>query len=153
MAIDKKIIENLLLYLDSEIKEIEDSKVSKDNLDEEENGIFTDATKYRMQTAVEAVINIAEHVVAGLNLGKPEFARDLFSLLVKEGIIEEGLSEKLKDAVGLRNILVHMYRDVDLGILVDSATVGLDDLRVFAKTINEFLEKQGEVVEEPKKEE
>ena len=106
------------------------------------NGIFTDATKYRIQTAIEAVINIAEHLVAGLNLGKPEFAKEPFPLLVKEGIIEEELSEKLQKAVGLRNILVHMYREIDLGILADSATVGLNNLRAFAKAVNEFLEKQ-----------
>jgi len=141
MAIDEKTVENLLLYLEGEIKEIKDSQVTRNNLDKEENGIFTDATKYRMQTAVEAVINITEHIVAGLNLGKPEFAKELFPLLVKKEIIDDELSEKLQKAVGLRNILVHMYREVDLGILADSATVGLNDLRAFAKAINEFLEK------------
>lgn len=142
MAIDKKTVENLLLYLDGEIKVIDKSRVTRDVLDEEKNRVFTDATKHRLQISVEIVINIAEHIVAGLNLGKPEFAKQLFPLLVKEGIIKEDLSEKLRDAVGLRNILVHLYREVDLGILADSATVGLSDLREFAKAIDEFLEKQ-----------
>lgn len=95
-----------------------------------------------MQIAVEITINLAEHIAAGLNLGKPEFARELFPLQVQEKIIDNELSEKLRDAVGLRNVLVHMYRDVDPGILADSATVGLNDLRAFAKAINEFLGKQ-----------
>lgn len=142
MAIDKKTVENLLLYLDAEIKEIKKSNVTRDALDEEKNSIFTDATKHRMQIAVEAVINIAEHIVAGLSLGKPEYAKELFPLLIKEGIIKKDLSEKLQKAVGLRNVLVHLYREVDLGILVNSATVGLQDLRDFAKAVNEFLEKQ-----------
>lgn len=142
MAIDIKTVLNLLEYLDAEIRVIEKSKVTREALNEEENSVFTDATKHRVQVAVEIVMNLAEHIVAGLNLGKPEFARELFPLLVKEGIIDEELSEKLQKAVGLRNILVHMYREVDLGILADSATVGLNDLRVFAKAVNEFLEKQ-----------
>lgn len=142
MAIDKKTIINLLEYLDAEIRVIEKSKVTKDVLNEAENRLFTDATKHRMQVAVEIAINLAEHIVAGLNLGKPEFAKELFPLLMQEKIIDNQLSEKLRDAVGLRNILVRMYREVDLGILADSATIGLNDLRTFAKAINKFLEKQ-----------
>lgn len=139
MAIDKKTIKHLLEYLDDEIKIIQQSQVSEEVL--EEDRIFSDATKHRMQVAVEAVINIAEHIVAGLNLGKPEFARDLFPILVKAGMIDESLSEKLQKAVGLRNVLVHLYMQVDLGILADSATVGLDDLRKFAKEVLKYLEK------------
>lgn len=141
MAIDTKTIMNLMEYLDAEIRVIEESRITKEKLSDEENNILTDATKHRMQIAVEIVINLAEHIVAGLNLGKPEFAKELFPLLVKEGIINDELSEKLQKAVGLRNILVHMYREVDLGILADSATVGLNDLRDFAKVVDEFLER------------
>lgn len=83
-----------------------------------------------------------EHIVSGLNLGMPEYARELFPLLTKEGIIDEQLAERLGKAVGLRNVLVHLYLEVDLNILANSATVGLDDLRAFAQAINEFLEKQ-----------
>ncbi len=151
MAINRKTVEHILRYLEGEIKVIEDSRVTREALDEEENLVFTDATKHRMQIAVEMVINIAEHLVSGLNLGMPEFARDLFPLLARENIIAEDLAEKLGKAVGLRNVLVHMYLDVDLDILANSATVGLNDLREFVKATNEFLEKQGEVVEEEKK--
>lgn len=145
MAIDRKTIINLIEYLEAEIRTIEESHITRKVLAEEEDSVLADATKYRMQVAVEIVINLAEHLVAGLNLGKPEFAKELFLLLVKEKIITDELSEELKKAVGLRNILVHMYREVDLSILVDSATVGLNDLRAFAKAINDFLEKHKEV--------
>lgn len=140
MVINEKTVQLILDYLEGEIKVIEKSKVSLAAFGEDE--VFTDATKYRMQIAVEMVINIAEHIVAGLKLGHPEYAKELFPLLVKEGIINQDLSGKLGDAVGLRNILVHRYREVDLDILADSATVGLDDLREFAKEINDFLKKQ-----------
>lgn len=142
MAINKKTVEHILRYLEGEIKIIENSRVTRESLDEKENLIFTDATKHRMQIAVEMVINITEHIVSGLNLGRPEYARELFPILVKEGIIDEQLAGRLGKAVGLRNVLVHMYLDVDLDILANSATVGLNDLRAFAKAINIFLEKQ-----------
>lgn len=139
MAIDEKTIKHLLEYLEGEIKIIQESHVTKEVLDKDE--ILSDATKHRMQVAIEAAINIAEHIVAGLNLGKPEFAKELFPLLVKAEIIDEGLSQRLQNAVGLRNVIVHMYTQVDQVILAESATEGLDDLREFAKKVSEFLEK------------
>lgn len=142
MAIDIKTVKNLLDYLEGEIKEIEKIKITVEALEKKDNPILTDATKYRVQVAIEVAINMAEHIVASMNLGKPEFARELFPLLAKENIINEELAEKLGKAVGLRNILVHMYTEVDLTILAYAATTGLDDLRDFARAINEFLEKQ-----------
>jgi len=139
MAIDEKTINHLFEYLDGEIKVIEKSQVSLELFNQDL--LVTDATKYRIQIAVEMVINIAEHIVAGLKLGQPEHAKDLFPLLAKEKIITEELAGVLGKAVGLRNILVHRYREVSLPILANSATIGLNDLRAFAKTVNEFLEK------------
>lgn len=140
MAIDEKTINHLFEYLDGEIKVIEKSQVSLELFDRDP--LLTDATKYRIQIAVEMVINIAEHIVAGLKLGQPEHAKDLFPLLAQEGIIKTELAEALGKSVGLRNILVHRYREVSLPILANSATVGLNDLREFAKAVSEFLEKQ-----------
>lgn len=140
MAIDEKTLNHILEYLDGEIKVIEKSHITLDLL--EEKSIFTDATKHRIQITVEMVINIAEHIVAGLKLGQPEHANDLFPLIAKEGIVSNELAEKLSKSVGLRNILVHQYREVSLPILADSATSGLNDLRDFAKAIHDFLEKQ-----------
>lgn len=139
MAIDEKTVRRLLDYLEGEVKILERSQVSQEKFDQDM--VFTDATEHRVQIAVEMVINTAEHIVAGLKLGKPEYASDLFPLLAKEGIISEDLAKILIKAVGLRNILVHQYRDVDLKILTQSATNGLNDLRDFAKAIKDFLEK------------
>lgn len=140
MAIDEKTINHLLEYLDGEIKVIEKSQVSLELFSQDL--LLTDATKHRMQTAIEMVINIAEHIVAGLKLGQPEHAKDLFPLLAKETIISTELAEVLGKAVGLRNILVHRYQEVSLPILANSATAGLNDLRAFAKAVSKFLEKQ-----------
>lgn len=142
MAINIKTLQNLLDYLEGEIKDIEKSRVTLKSLDEKDNSLFTDAIKYRMQVAIEICINMAEHIVAGQNLGKPEFARELFPLLVKEDIIKKDLADKLGKAVGLRNVLVHMYMEVDLTILAYAATIGLNDLRDFAVAINKFVERQ-----------
>lgn len=140
MAIDGNVIRELLNYLEGEIKDLQDSQISLSSLDTD--NLLRDATKYRIQVAIEIVINISEHLVAGLNLGQPEYARDLFPLLEKAQIIDQDLADKLSKAVGLRNILVHQYQKVNLEILVFSATQGLEDLRKFAYAVNRFMEKE-----------
>lgn len=42
----------------------------------------------------------------------------------------------------MRNVLVHLYFKINLEKVVKAATEDLDDLRQFAKAVNEFLEKQ-----------
>lgn len=140
MAIVYLTVKELIDYLLSIIEEVDSYQVTYEDLVEDSKTAA--AVKYLTQTAVEACANIAEHIIFGLHLGHPETNRELFPILSKEGIINEDLADKLSNAVGLRNILVHQYRKVDLAILADSATVGLNDLREFAKAVNDFLEKQ-----------
>lgn len=140
MAIDYSTLDELFGYLRSTISDIESFEITADIL--EENKERSAAVKYMMQTAIECCANIAEHIIFGLDLGNPTNTKELFPILVQHNIIDDKLSKKLQDAVGLRNILVHLYRQVNSAILANSATVGLNDLRAFAKTVNEFLEKQ-----------
>lgn len=140
MAINYSTIKELINHLSSNIQDLEGFKVDLAELEQDKKTAA--ATKYLLQTSVEACANIAEHIIFGLHLGNPETSTELFPILAKENIIGDRLADKLSKAVGMRNILVHQYRKVNLAIVAHSATVGLDDLRQFAKLINEFLEKQ-----------
>ena len=62
MAINRKTVDHILRYLEGEIKIIENSHVTREALGEKGNLMFTDATKHRMQIAIEMTINIAEHI-------------------------------------------------------------------------------------------
>lgn len=139
MAIVYSTVKELIDYLLSIIEEVESYHVTYEDLMHDTK--TSAAVKYLMQTAVEACANIAEHIIFGLHIGHPETNKELFPILSKEGIIDEDLADKLSRAVGLRNILVHQYRKVNLAILADCATVGLNDLRAFAKATHEFLKK------------
>lgn len=143
MAIKFSVIEELISYLLDTVADIAQFEIDQEML--ETNKERSAAVKYMVQTAVEACANIAEHIIFGLHLGNPVTSKEVFPILAEHNIISHDLSNKLKDAVGLRNILVHLYRQVDLAILTNSATVGLNDLRDFAKAINEFLEKQPKI--------
>jgi len=56
---------------------------------------------------------------------------------LKEGVISERLTEKLKDAKGMRNIIAHEYGSIDDEIVFESITNQLiNDVEEFIKEIS-----------------
>lgn len=139
MVLDQNTLSKLLEFLHELIEELEEKEIDLKLLTDRDQ-MYT--IEHRLQLAIESTLNIAEHIISGLGLGIAETGREVFLKLGEKGIIGKQLAKTLGDAVGLRNILVHNYLEVDLNEVVKSATVGLDDLREFVKQINSFLEKQ-----------
>ncbi len=69
--------------------------------------------KYTFQTAIEACIDAAQHVVADRGLGVPASNGAAFLSLADAGLLERELATVMAGAVGFRNILVHGYAEVD----------------------------------------
>ena len=98
---------------------------------------------HAMLVAIQAAIDIANHLIAERSLSKPSTYRESFEILSREGIIPSELANSLSDLAGFRNVLVHIYWGLDLsevhGVLVS-------DL----KTLREFRELVVEEVKEKK---
>jgi uncharacterized protein YutE (UPF0331/DUF86 family) len=91
--------------------------------------------EHTLQVAIQAVLDVASHIVSDERLGEPDTNRALFPLLQSAGWIESELSEALQRMAGFRNVLVHGYADVDLGIVEDAAGAGLADLERFVAVV------------------
>ena len=93
--------------------------------------------EHTLQIAIQSALDVASHVVSDERLGEPETNRELFDLLVRGGRLPETLAASLRDMAGFRNVLVHGYQEVDLGIVEDVLAHHLDDLIAFATAIRE----------------
>lgn len=91
--------------------------------------------EHTLQIAIQAVLDIASHIVSDERLGEPETNRELFELLARAGWLDRELSEALQRMAGFRNILVHGYAHVDLGIVEQAVTDGLGDLEAFVAAV------------------
>jgi uncharacterized protein YutE (UPF0331/DUF86 family) len=91
--------------------------------------------EHTLQIAVQAALDVASHIVSDERLGEPETNRELFDLLVRGGRLPEALAPSLRDMAGFRNVLVHGYQDVDLGIVEDVLAHHLDDLLAFVTAV------------------
>ena len=78
---------------------------------------------------------MASHIVSDERLGEPETNRELFDLLVRAGRLPPALAPMLRNMAGFRNVVVHGYQDVDLGVVEDVVRNHLDDLLAFVSAI------------------
>jgi len=95
--------------------------------------------EHTLQVAIQAALDVASHIVSDERLGEPATNRDLFSLLEAAGWIETELARALERMAGFRNVLVHGYTDVDLGIVEDVVREHLTDLDRFVEVIRRRL--------------
>ena len=91
--------------------------------------------EHTLQIAIQSALDVASHIVSDERLGEPETNRELFDLLVRAGRLPETLASSLRDMAGFRNVLVHGYQEVDLGIVEDVLAHHLDDLLAFAAAV------------------
>jgi len=91
--------------------------------------------EHTLQIAIQAALDVASHIVSDERLGEPRTNRELFDLLERAGWIEPPLASTLRKMVGFRNVLVHGYDNVDLGVLEDVLEHRLGDLLDFVGVV------------------
>jgi uncharacterized protein YutE (UPF0331/DUF86 family) len=94
------------------------------------------ATEHALQTAVQICIDVGAHLIAEHGLSTPPDYRAVFMALSSAGLDPE-LAERLSNAAGMRNVIVHEYLADD--DLVWEALANLDDIRDFVAFVQQHL--------------
>lgn len=96
---------------------------------------FADAAKYNLQAAIEAMIDIASHIVARKRWGIPTTSGEYIKLLTEHGVFysEQGL--RFQRMVRFRNRIVHLYQEVDEEQLYQILQQDLGDFSAFIQAI------------------
>ncbi len=99
---------------------------------------------HAMLLAIQSAIDIATEVIVGEGLKRPASYRETFGILEANGILPRDLTRSLSNLAGFRNVLVHIYWDLDLeqvyAILQRDLPVlqeFLTDMKAFAQTRHE----------------
>ncbi len=85
-----------------------------------------------LELAAQGCIDLAMMIVAKRGLGAPQTYREAFIALAHAKVIDDSLAEELADWAGFRNVLVHIYTELDLDI-VQRALKETAPLRRFLK--------------------
>jgi len=96
--------------------------------------------EHTLQIAIQAALDVASHIVSDRRLGEPRTNRELFDLLLRDGWLDAPLATSLRNMAGFRNVLVHGYDDVDLGVVKDAVEHRLGDLDAFVGAVRSRLD-------------
>lgn len=95
-----------------------------------------------IEKACQAVLDIANHIIAEEGLGAPTMYRELGPLLAQHEIVTADMAKKMGEIASFRNRLVHEYATLDPQIVFRIVHHDIDDLVVFAQEISIYLEKR-----------
>ena len=91
--------------------------------------------EHTLQLAIQALLDVASHVVSDERLGEPRTNREIVAILARHGWLPHDRVPVLSRMIAFRNVLVHNYDTVDLGVVRDVVEHHLDDLLDFAARI------------------
>lgn len=134
MEVDKERI----VFLIGEIEKA--VSILKDYREEEREALISDlralgSVKYYLILAIEACVDICNHIIAKEHLDVPESYSECFKILGDRNIISKELSEKLINMAKFRNLLVHLYWKVDDEKIYEILQSELGDFDEFIKQI------------------
>jgi len=97
------------------------------------------AAKHSLQEAIEACIDIANHVIAAERFARAETYAGMFERLAEENIISSGLKDKLANMAKFRNLLVHRYGDIDEQRVWEMIQHDLADVESYVQEIERYI--------------
>jgi uncharacterized protein YutE (UPF0331/DUF86 family) len=98
------------------------------------------SARYYLQVSIEACISIANHIIATERLRSPKDYKDSFQVLHEAGILPADVTRTMRELAGLRNLLVHLYWDVDDEMIYAGISTELADFEAFVRCILDFLD-------------
>jgi uncharacterized protein YutE (UPF0331/DUF86 family) len=99
--------------------------------------------KYTFVVALEACIDAAQHVCASEGFAAPDTNADAMRELGRHRVLSVPLADAMAAAVGFRNVLVHLYVDVDDDKVIEHLGQ-LGDLEGFVDALSRLLDDGGE---------
>ena len=138
LPIDKELVQRHLNQLQEAISILHSLGESKREEFTTDYRIYGLAERY-LQLAIEACLQICGILVASFGLRRPEGYHELLSIVAAQKIIPQALAYRLEILTNLRDSLVHDPSTLNHDLLYDHIQQRIDDLKMFADTVEEKL--------------
>lgn len=94
-----------------------------------------DSAKYNLQTSIEAMLDICNHIIARKAYEIPKTNAEAFRLLCRKNILDSGMEDTFMAMARFRNRVVHMYEQVDNCEIWRMVSERLGDFQIFIEDI------------------
>ena len=139
MSIENEVIEDLLKRLKGSVDRL--VKKRKVTLDEYlEDWEIQDVVEREFLKATQACIDIGARIISQKGFQKVDDYHGIFEVLCQEGLWPSEFTTRMKELVGLRNVLVHEYRHIDPEEVHRHLRESLEVFQEYAQHIVNFLE-------------
>lgn len=130
-------IEEAVLHLEKMAKSLEKAEF-----------LQQDSTKralveHYLRIAIEATLDIGRHIIAVKGLAIPDEYKKIGRILAENGVVPYEMGEKIVSLAGLRNILVHLYWQIDYEKIYEIITQEIHFFERYAQIILTYMEKEG----------
>jgi uncharacterized protein YutE (UPF0331/DUF86 family) len=92
------------------------------------------------QVAIQAALDVGSMILADQAVMLLSGYKDIFPKLAEIGVLPPDFAQKLVGMVKFRNVLVHLYLEVDLQRVYRYLQENLDDFETFARYVSEWLQ-------------
>ena len=102
--------------------------------------VYLDATVRRLQTSIEALVDISRYVIRSLGLPSADSYREVPVVLADAGYLDQTSTPIYDEMVKFRNLVVHHYYRVNPEEIYNILTQNLSDLQNWRTTLLEIVE-------------
>ncbi len=99
-----------------------------------------DVLALNLSRAVQLCVDISLHIQSSSNQPGPQTMAEAFTGLAATNIINTLIEQRMRKAVGFRNVVIHDYQKINWEIAYIVATERLNDFKEFAKSVSKLLD-------------
>ena len=96
------------------------------------------------QVAIQAALDIGAYVLADAGVPPPAEYQQVFREMGRIGILPQPFADKIVGLAKFRNVLVHLYLEVDLQKVFSYLQNDLGDFEEFAQHVSDYIARQME---------
>jgi uncharacterized protein YutE (UPF0331/DUF86 family) len=132
--VDNTVIAEKTRFIERNLRKLQAlAKLSREDFFSE--FYYVESVKHLLQVSVEAMLDIAQHIIARERFRAPTNYADAFMVLFEEGILPVGQRETLVRMARFRNRVVHLYQEIDDDELYGILQERLGDFTEFIRVI------------------
>lgn len=98
--------------------------------------------EHYLYLSIQSMLDIGHHLIAGLQLRKPQDYEEVFQVLTEARILPEEFVRTLAGAGRFRNLLAHGYVSIDLDKVYENLQKAPEQIDKFMRLVQRFLEEQ-----------
>jgi uncharacterized protein YutE (UPF0331/DUF86 family) len=135
--VEREIIVRRLTFLEEYCNDLDEARQTINWEKFSHDKVVRRYVERTLHMAVEACLDIANHIISYEGYREPVDNKDVFQVLFEQNILDERLMENLKKMAQFRNVVVHDYIRIQPEIVYAILQKNLGDILGFASTIKE----------------